>query len=335
MKGLLHRLAARAAGTTVPVRSDARLPIGSANLRWGESFDIEAAAEPAGMAAAEHHVRAPVEAPSSEQPDGSEPAGAVPRPDPHPSPARQTESRPPTSHDHWADQPSASRAASPSPEAQPEPHPSPARRTESRPVTSLEVWADQPSASRAASPSPEAQPDPELPPALLESGTSEARQDMSGSSKPSQVPVPGRPTTEAPPPSLRSDLSLQGNDEPSLLMPREAGTHAPPPAAGVSAEHHSARPDVAAQAPPPPPPLMPEGANEGVPTASDVSALAHQLAWPASSAGGTENEPTEVHIHIGRIEVTAVHEASPQRPKPKARQAAMSLESYLAGRNKP
>ena len=294
MKGLLHRLAARAAGTTVPVRSDARLPIGSANLRWGESFDIEAAAEPAGMAAAEHHVRAPVEAPSSVQPDGSEPAEAVPRPDPHPSPARRTESRPPTS---------------------------------------FVVWADQPSAAQAASPSPEAQPDPELPAALLESGTSDARQDMSGSSKPSQVPVPGRPTTEAAPPSHRSDLRLQGTDEPSLLMPRAADTHSPPPAAGVSAAHQSTRPDVAAQAPPPP--LMPEGANEAVPTASDVSALAHQLAWPASSAQGTENEPTEVHIHIGRIEVTAVHEASPQRPKPKARQAAMSLESYLAGRSKP
>ena len=296
MKGLLHRLAARAAGSTVPVRSDARLPIGSANLRWGENFNIEAAEEPAGMAAAEHHGRAPVEAPSSVQPDGSEPAEAVPRPDPHPSPAR---------------------------------------RTESRPTTSQEKWADQPSAPRAASPSPEAQPDPELPPALLESGSSDARQDMSGSSKPSQVPVPGRPTAEALPPSHRSALRLQGTDEPSLLMPRAADTQAPPPAAGVAAAHHSARTDVAAQAPPPPPPLMPEGANEGVPTASDVSALAHQLAWPAISARGTENEPTEVHIHIGRIEVTAVHEASPQRPKPKAKQAAMSLESYLAGRSKP
>lgn len=292
MKGLLHRLAARAAGTTLPVRSDARLPIGSANLRWGENFDIEAASEPAGMAAAEHFVRPHAAAPSSEQPDGSEPAGTVPRPDPHPSPARQTESRPPTSQD---------------------------------------LWADQPSASRAASPSLEAQPDPELPAALLESGSSDARQDMSGSSKPSQVPVPGRPTAEAPPPSHRSDLRLQGNDEPSLLMPREADTHSPPPAAGVAAAHHSAWADVAAQSTPPPPPLMPEGVS----TASDVSALAHQLAWPAMSTQGTENEPTEVHIHIGRIEVTAVHEASPQRPKPKAKQAAMSLESYLAGRNKP
>jgi len=38
-----------------------------------------------------------------------------------------------------------------------------------------------------------------------------------------------------------------------------------------------------------------------------------------------------VHIHIGRIEVTAVQAAPPQPPKP--RRAATSLAEYLQRRN--
>ena len=135
-------------------------------------------------------------------------------------------------------------------------------------------------------------------------------------------------------PSHRSDVRLPRNDEPSLLMPRAADTPGPPPAAGDAAAHHPARTDVEVQATATPPPLMPKVTNRGVPT-TEVSAAPRQQAWPPTTGQDTENEPTEVHIHIGRIEVTAVHEASPQRPKPKARQTAMSLESYLAERSKP
>lgn len=40
---------------------------------------------------------------------------------------------------------------------------------------------------------------------------------------------------------------------------------------------------------------------------------------------------TEVHIHIGRIEVTAVQEsAAPARPRPRERVQPMSLDAYLA-----
>lgn len=47
-------------------------------------------------------------------------------------------------------------------------------------------------------------------------------------------------------------------------------------------------------------------------------------------AGG----PTEVHVHIGRIEVTAIPEAPPTRSKPRAVKAPMSLEEYLARRQR-
>ena len=43
---------------------------------------------------------------------------------------------------------------------------------------------------------------------------------------------------------------------------------------------------------------------------------------------------TEVHIHIGRIDVTAVHEAPPQRRRAAASPAPMSLDGYLAQRGR-
>jgi hypothetical protein len=54
-------------------------------------------------------------------------------------------------------------------------------------------------------------------------------------------------------------------------------------------------------------------------------------AWQPRQGNAVE-ETTEVHVSIGRIEVTAVHEAPPQRrPAPKANQP-MSLDDYLAKR---
>ena len=50
------------------------------------------------------------------------------------------------------------------------------------------------------------------------------------------------------------------------------------------------------------------------------------------SAGSIE-ETTEVHISIGRIEVTAVHEPAPAKPAAARRNAPMSLDDYLAKRH--
>ena len=54
----------------------------------------------------------------------------------------------------------------------------------------------------------------------------------------------------------------------------------------------------------------------------------------ASAAGAGREDTTELHIHIGRIEVTAVREAAPIRRKPAAAQAATSLDAYLAQRRR-
>jgi hypothetical protein len=58
---------------------------------------------------------------------------------------------------------------------------------------------------------------------------------------------------------------------------------------------------------------------------------------PASAELATaaaESEVTEVHVSIGRIEVTAVHEATPARRPAKAAKPLMSLDDYLAKRKR-
>jgi hypothetical protein len=53
---------------------------------------------------------------------------------------------------------------------------------------------------------------------------------------------------------------------------------------------------------------------------------------PAGSRAATVEETTEVQVNIGRIEVTAVHEAPVAKPAPRRRNAPMSLDQYLARR---
>jgi hypothetical protein len=78
-------------------------------------------------------------------------------------------------------------------------------------------------------------------------------------------------------------------------------------------------------------------------------AVPHPAALPAITAPATtrqpamtnstphavaSGEPSEVHIHIGRIEVTAVHEVAPQRLRPVPTPPPMSLDAYLAKRGR-
>jgi hypothetical protein len=51
----------------------------------------------------------------------------------------------------------------------------------------------------------------------------------------------------------------------------------------------------------------------------------------ASSVGA--DAPADVHIHIGRIELTAVTTPPPQRREPAAVKTAMPLDEYLQRRN--
>lgn len=52
----------------------------------------------------------------------------------------------------------------------------------------------------------------------------------------------------------------------------------------------------------------------------------------ARQRAGAVEETTEVHVTIGRIEVTAVQEAAAQKPASRRRPAPMSLDEYIARR---
>lgn len=80
-----------------------------------------------------------------------------------------------------------------------------------------------------------------------------------------------------------------------------------------------------------PMPLMPAPADVApAATGAIRSAAATPSAPPAPRAA----EPSEVHVTIGRIEITAVHEAPPPRRAGKAARPLTSLDDYLRQRQR-
>jgi hypothetical protein len=71
-------------------------------------------------------------------------------------------------------------------------------------------------------------------------------------------------------------------------------------------------------------PVSPMGAGGAPRQPAGLTSPAHAIA---------SDEPNEVHIHIGRIEVTAVHEPAPARRRAAAT-PPMSLDSYFAKRGR-
>lgn len=76
----------------------------------------------------------------------------------------------------------------------------------------------------------------------------------------------------------------------------------------------------------PSPLFPPEAPDQTVPQARrPQSPEAHRI-----DAGATANETPEIHVHIGRIEVTALPEAATPQPKRRQGKSPMSLDDYLA-----
>lgn len=261
MKGLLHRLATRAAGTAAPVRSDVRLPFGAGG--WGEA--VEAAGDAAGDAAApSRYADAPAgaDAPALDVP--APPVAAAPVPIGHaPVPATP-----------WP----AVRAAPPA----------------------FETRA--PAGPRARA---EAQREERLPPRLVDH-LPEARvaNDAAGRRSDGEATTESAANTAPPASPARGTFSAvaaasahrTGHAEPARLMP--AAALPPAPVAAVSA--------------------------------------ARWPAWAPHAPPSTakSEEATEVHVHIGRIDVTALHEPSAPRRRPAAAPAPLSLDAYLARRGR-
>lgn len=89
-------------------------------------------------------------------------------------------------------------------------------------------------------------------------------------------------------------------------------------------------------------PLLPRSASERRPAATppELPSVPHRAAresvraTPRDSRAGAD-ETREVHVSIGTIEVTAVHEAPAPKPRRAPRPQPMSLADYLARRERP
>ena len=110
--------------------------------------------------------------------------------------------------------------------------------------------------------------------------------------------------------TMRTESPFQAHQEASLEQPESLR---PVPAAIVRVE-----------------PLLPRGQSAREQFRATASASMNNLG--RTSAGMVE-ETTEVHVSIGRIEVTAVHEPAPLKPAVSRRNAPLSLDDYLAKRH--
>jgi hypothetical protein len=152
-------------------------------------------------------------------------------------------------------------------------------------------------------------------------------------------PLPAPAETALPPPPARPPQQLavprappatrtmeQAEFEPAPLMPAMP-TNAPPRIAAEPAALRASQ----REAPAPLLPLLPQAAAQALARTHSLQAAASAAA--RSAAPAIASPETEVHIHIGRIDVTALHEAP--RPKPRARERAqpVSLDAYLTARS--
>jgi hypothetical protein len=131
-------------------------------------------------------------------------------------------------------------------------------------------------------------------------------------------------------------------DEPQFTMPPlHAEPLMPPPtlaaiepeAEVALAAREIATPARTAMRADDPAPLMPREAGPA-PLAPVAQPSARRGGSPQNIASTQSEDNTEVHIHIGRIDVTAVHEAPSPRRRTAAAPAPMSLDGYLAQRGR-
>ena len=105
------------------------------------------------------------------------------------------------------------------------------------------------------------------------------------------------------------------------------------PGRSMSATHDARTTDriAAADARPPraPEPLLPPIAHVDAPVAGAIRGV---VATPPVTAGPRNAGSNEVHVTIGRIEITAVHEAAPPRRAGKTARPLTSLDDYLRQR---
>lgn len=271
MNGLLHRIAARAAGTALAVRADIA-PAYAAG--WAGAAGMAEASDggPAGRTA--------------------EPIGEIPADMPAEIPAEVPASAMSAASRAWP----AQRAAMPADAG-------------GRPVASD---ASHSAAALAAGSRAPGAPGP-------------VRPDDAGAAPPVMLPeLPAAPVPHhaaaAPEPA-----AIASGPAPLTALRRSAGdgnTGGAGDTGDTAGDPAPLLPRTPAATPLAAPPVPRDGAHRHGPAAGTAMA-------GAAGEGGTE-----VHIHIGRIDVTALQSAPAPRRRPAPAQAPMSLDGYLAKRGR-
>lgn len=278
MKGLLRRLAARAVGTTVPVRSDVRLPYGGGSLNPSDPFHSEIASDQS-MTDDAGDAEVPPEPRGMTSVTAFEPAALDVRA------ARSIEA---SAADRLG---VPHRAQSQNSSVGTKKDTQSFRGDASSSVKSGASWQDD-----AVSGPQRKDRHTAAPEQLLEANSLALTQ---GSRSTETVPDRGEAiaaTRARPVPGHREMEPNQARDPKPLLAVRE---------------HAS---DYRTDAP------------------LSVSGLRDQL--QQAFASETQAGPAEVHVHIGRIEVTAVRDSPPAARRKKPSAIPMSLEAYLASRSR-
>lgn len=148
---------------------------------------------------------------------------------------------------------------------------------------------------------------------------------------PLRNPVDTAMPTRSAAPESSATVQAQAALQPSASVDEPRAELSRLPRAELHADGHSSapRPELRAAQPVPaavalPPPLLPANAPHAP---SPQQSAAPQVA-PAVSA----HAPDEVHIHIGRIEVTAIQENKPASKASRKGTPPLSLDAYLARR---
>lgn len=177
--------------------------------------------------------------------------------------------------------------------------------------------------------------DPAAPPAASRCAPAETRQpDMQPQTAPVHIErlavrADADGTTSAPRPDQPLPLlAMQPLHPATETLARHGPTEKP---ADASFEHASETPP---QAPAlrTPPPLLPSTERRVHEPAPHLALRPSPVQPEARQPAAAVEETTEVHVTIGRIEVTAVQDAPAQKPSPRRRPAPMSLDEYIARR---
>jgi hypothetical protein len=268
MNGLLHRLAARAIGNAMLVRSNARLPYGG-GATWA---DI-----PGSDLAGVHEMR-------SDAPGQRAPMRRMLEPSPI-EPGLPPKATTRDARDTWFDGAPPGVAL---------------------PIASDSI--DQSGPGVAAL--------PEKPPrtAMRSTGYRETQSPMTSRKASTNNPDPGIVTLPEQPPLVRTESPLAAQSELLTEQGFRSGGSTPtgPSLLMLPADDRSA----------------------SAPAMRSATGAMPQLVSRLRTGADVADETTEVHIHIGRIDVTAVLEAPPPRRKQAPIHAPMSLDAYLARRSR-